>query len=104
MKLKFENHSVTGIYRQYSGFLLDVPGHSLGEKAVIADVPDPLAAEIRSWLASKHPAVKISEVARPPVVTAKPAAIAKPPADSSPAPEATVAEPEQTAKRKGGKA
>lgn len=61
MKIKFENFSVSGIFREYAGFALNLPGHSIADKAVIADVPDELVEDVTRFLAANHPAVAIEE-------------------------------------------
>lgn len=60
MKIKFENHSVSGIFREYAGFILNIPGHAFGAKAVVATVPDELAADVRKYLAANHPAIVVT--------------------------------------------
>lgn len=61
-KIKFENYSVSGIYREYAGFALKVPGHSIGVKAVIADVPAGLVNDIKKFITSRHPAVVVTDM------------------------------------------
>ena len=61
MKIKFENFSVSGIFREYAGFTLNLPGHAIADKAVIVDVPDELVEDISRFLSTNHPAVAIEE-------------------------------------------
>lgn len=87
MKIKFENFSVSGIYREYAGFILSVPGHALGNKAVIAEVPDEHVADIRQFLAINHPAITMAgDQTGSDSVPVVPAV--------SPVPETAAAEPE----------
>ena len=60
--IKFENFSVSGIYREYAGFVLKIPGHSIGAQAVVAEVPDELVDNIKQFLASRHPAVVVTDM------------------------------------------
>lgn len=60
MKIKFENHSISGIFREYAGFILNIPGHALGAKAVVANVPDELATDVRKYLKDNHPAIVVT--------------------------------------------
>jgi len=60
MNIKFENHSVSGIYREYAGFILNIPGHAIGNKAVVAKVPDELATDVKRYLAANHPAIVVT--------------------------------------------
>jgi len=62
MKIKFENHSISGIYREYAGFILNIPGHAIGNKAVVAKVPDELATDVKRFISANHPCVVITDI------------------------------------------
>ena len=62
MKIKFENHSVSGIFREYAGFILNIPGHAIGDKAVTANVPDDLVDDVKRHLTANHPAIVVTVV------------------------------------------
>lgn len=63
MQIRFENHSESGIFRQYAGFTLSLPGHAMGSKAVAANVPEPLVKDVEAYLTRHHPAVKMTRIA-----------------------------------------
>ena len=63
MKLKFENYSLSGIDHRGVGFCLYLPGHSVGDSAMIVDVPDGQVEKLRKHFQANHPVVKITEVA-----------------------------------------
>lgn len=67
MKMKFENHSVSGIFREYGAFAFRLPGHTIGDKAVIVDVPEAYVADIQKYLTNKHPAVRFTAIAEEPI-------------------------------------
>ncbi len=61
-KLRFENFSASGIDHRGAGFKIYVPGHAIGDKAVVADVPAAFAGPVRNHFRAHHPAVRITEL------------------------------------------
>lgn len=59
MKIRFDNHSVSGVSRQYRGFVLELPGHSSRE----VDVPQHYVKDVLAYLSNRHPAVFFVPVA-----------------------------------------
>ncbi len=57
MRIKFTNHSVSGVHRQYPAFALEIPGSD----AVTLDVPDELVEDVKAHLATHQPAIAIEE-------------------------------------------
>ena len=62
MRLKFENYSLSGIDHRGVGFCLYLPGHSVGDSAMIVDVPTNQSAPLMAHFKANHPAVKITVV------------------------------------------
>ena len=60
MKVRFTNHSVSGTYRQYGEFTLDIPGQRNDKPAVVeTDVPDNLVEDVTGYLKAMHPAIAV---------------------------------------------
>ena len=64
MQIKFENNSVSGIFREYAGFVLNVPGHAIGNKAVVVAVPDHLVADVTKFVSAQCPAMVITKLGK----------------------------------------
>lgn len=69
MYIKFENNSVSGVFREYAGFVLNVPGHAIGNKAVIVTVPDELVADVTKFVSVQCPAMVITKLGGEEAVT-----------------------------------
>jgi hypothetical protein len=57
MKIRFINNSVSGVSRQYRGFSFELQGYR--EKTL--DVPSQYVADLKKYLKSRHPAVRVIE-------------------------------------------